>query len=145
MKPIFTTLFFLLIASEILAQNKEYSVHIHFTHIRNHKGTIRLGFFKTEDDFEKEKPFKRMAISKESMTQKDLDAIINVPEGTYGISALDDENDNVKMDYTLIGIPKEGFALSNYYHTGFSKPKLAQFLIVVNKNNMTIHLKMRYF
>jgi len=58
---------------------------------------------------------------------------------------LDDENDNVKMDYTLIGIPKEGFALSNYYHTGFSKPKLAQFLIVVNKNNMTIHLKMRYF
>jgi uncharacterized protein (DUF2141 family) len=145
MKPIFTTLFFLLIASEILAQNKEYSVHIHCTHIRNQKGTIRLGFFKSEDDFEKEKPFKRIAISKEAMTQKNLVATINVPEGTYGISALDDENDNVKMDYTLIGIPKEGFALSNHYHTGFSKPKLAQFLIVVNKNNMTIHMKMRYF
>lgn len=135
----------LLVATKIQAQNKEYSVTINCSNIRNNKGTLRLGFFKTEEDFDKEKPFKRMAISKEKMSNKSLLATINIPEGTYGISVLDDENDNVKMDYNMVGIPKEGFALSNYYHGGFSKPKLSQFLIIVNKGNMTINFKMRYF
>lgn len=45
----------------------------------------------------------------------------------------------------MIGIPKEGFALSNHYHGGLSKPKLSQFLITVPKANITIDFKMRYF
>lgn len=145
MKSLLILFFTLLVAIEIQAQNKEYSVTINCTNIRNNKGTLRLGFFKTEEDFDKEKPFKRMAISKEKMSNKSLLATINIPEGTYGISVLDDENDNVKMDYNMVGIPKEGFALSNYYHGGFSKPKLSQFLITVNKGNVTINFKMRYF
>ena len=145
MKSLLILFLTLLVATEILAQNKEYSVTINCSNIRNIKGTLRLGFFKTEEDFDKEKPFKRMAISKEKMSNKSLLATINIPEGTYGISVLDDENDNVKMDYNMVGIPKEGFALSNYYHGGFSKPKLSQFLITVNKGNVTINFKMRYF
>lgn len=145
MKSILILLLSLLLSTDMLAQNKEHNITVNCTQIRNNKGTLRLGFFKTEEEFDKEKPFKRMAISKEKMSNKSLVVAINIPEGTYGISVLDDENDNVKMDYNMIGIPKEGFALSNYYHGGFSKPKLSQFLITVAKGNVTINFKMRYF
>ncbi|APV48281.1 hypothetical protein BWI17_00450 [Betaproteobacteria bacterium GR16-43] len=37
----------------------------------------------------------------------------DVPEGTYAISAIHDENDNNKLDSNLIGIPTERYGFSN--------------------------------
>ena len=39
---------------------------------------------------------------------------ISVKCGIYGISVIDDENNNGKMEYNLLGIPKEGFGFSNF-------------------------------
>jgi uncharacterized protein (DUF2141 family) len=125
-------------------QRKEKSVKIQFTNIRNSKGTLRLGLFKTEAEFDKEKPFKRITVSKTGIINKTLSATINLPNGTYGISVLDDENDNKVMDYNLIRMPMEGFGFSNYYHIGFSKPKLSQFIIKVDNETVKIKCKFRY-
>ncbi len=95
-------------------QSKEKSVKIQFTNIRNSKGTLRLGLFKTEAEFDKEKPFKRITVSKTGIINKTLSTTINLPNGTYGISVLDDENDNTVMDYNLIRMPVEEFGFSNY-------------------------------
>lgn len=45
--------------------------------------------------------------------------------GTYAISALHDENDNGRLDTNLIGIPKEGIAVSNDAMPKFSAPRFA--------------------
>ena len=45
--------------------------------------------------------------------------------GTFAISALHDENDNGKLDTNLIGIPKEGIAVSNDAMPKFSAPRFA--------------------
>ena len=45
--------------------------------------------------------------------------------GTFAISALHDENDNGKLDTNLIGIPKEGIAVSNDAMPRFSAPRFA--------------------
>ena len=60
---------------------------------------------------------------------------VKLETGKYGISLMDDENFNGKMDFNFIGIPKEGFGFSNYYHTGLTKPnlKLFEFEVLVNK------------
>ena len=58
---------------------------------------------------------------------------------------MDDENFNGKMDYSFLGIPKEGFGFSNYYHTGLTKPKLNSFAFEVLANkNTKVEVKMKY-
>ena len=133
-----------LCSADTLAQNRAHTVRIVFSNIHNNKGTLRLGVFQTQGEFETENPFKKMNISKATMQDKSVTAVINLPDGIYGISVLDDENDNSKMDYNMVGIPKEGFGFSNYYHTGFSKPKLKEFTFTVNKGDIQINCKMRY-
>lgn len=103
-----------------------------------------MGIFKTQEEFESEKPFKRISIPKSELNNNSLTTQINLPDGTYGISVLDDENNNAKMDYNMVRMPKEGFGFSNYYHTGFSKPKLKEFVFTVNKGSIQIYCKMRY-
>jgi uncharacterized protein (DUF2141 family) len=46
--------------------------------------------------------------------------------GTFSVSALHDENDNGKLDTNLIGIPKEGIAVSNDAMPKFSAPRFAE-------------------
>ena len=126
------------------AQNKENSVKLVFTNIHSSKGTLRVGVFKTQEEFAAEKPFKSFNISKSELANNSLSAIINLPNGSYGISILDDENNNAKMDYNMVGIPKEGFGFSNYYLSGFSKPKLKDFTFTVENGSVQVSCKMRY-
>lgn len=138
---------FILLAAwqkDSIAQTSEGQATIQISNIRSSKGTIRLGFFKTQEEFENEKPFKALSISKSGLNNNSIITTITLPKGTYGISVLDDENDNSKMDYNMVRVPKEGFGFSNYYHTGFSKPKLSQFILTVNNGNVQINCKMRY-
>ena len=37
----------------------------------------------------------------------------NLPNGEYAIKMYQDENDNSKLDFNLLGIPKEGYGFSN--------------------------------
>jgi uncharacterized protein (DUF2141 family) len=102
-------------------------VEITVKNIRNNKGKISIGFFKDQLSFDKEKPFKSVPCLKQSVSNGILKVKVQLEPGSYGASLLDDENDNGKMDYNVLGIPKEGFGFSNYYHTGFSKPKMQAF------------------
>lgn len=132
------------LAIDAFAQANENQVSIVFSNIRSNKGNLRLGIFKTQEEFENEQPFKKISIPKAQLSNGSLSANLQLPEGTYGISVLDDENNNAKMDYNMVRMPKEGFGFSNYYHTGFSKPKLSQFVFTVTKGNIKINCKMRY-
>lgn len=142
---LFTSLFFAnTLAIDAYAQTNETTVTVVISNIKSNKGNLRLGLFKTQEEFEKEQPFKKISISKAQMSNGSLSANLQLPEGTYGISVLDDENNNAKMDYNMVRMPKEGFGFSNYYHTGLSKPKLSQFVFTVSKGNIKINCKMRY-
>jgi len=134
--------FLILISCKAFSQDK--NITIEFTDVKNNKGNLGIGIFKTEEEFKSEKPFKSITMPKTSLKNGKLTTSLNLPNGTYGISVLDDENNNSKMDYSFIGIPKEGFAFSNYYHTGLSKPKLTQFKFTVNNNKLKIVCKFRY-
>ena len=46
--------------------------------------------------------------------------------GTFAVSALHDENDNGRLDTNLLGIPKEGIAVSNDAMPKFSAPRFAE-------------------
>jgi uncharacterized protein (DUF2141 family) len=65
--------------------------------------------------------------------------------GIYGLSLLDDENNNGNMEYNFLGIPKEGFGFSDYYHTGLTKPKFDAFKFSIDEGQTRkITIRIRY-
>ncbi len=113
--------------------------------IKNSKGRLSIGVFKDASSFEEEKPHKIILVSKKDLVNGTLKTSIEIESGVYGLSILDDENSDYKMEYNMIGMPKEGFGFSNYYHTGFTKPNFKQFLVVINPSQKAaITFKLRY-
>ncbi|RLD62864.1 MAG: hypothetical protein DRI95_12465 [Bacteroidetes bacterium] len=137
-----TILFVLLfVAASINAQ----TLTVEITNIRNNKGKILLAVFKNNDSFKKEEPFLEKSYHKKSLKTGKITVKIQLEQGTYGITILDDENNDGKMKYNLIRIPKEGYGFSNYFHTGISRPKLDNFKFIVGDKDKTVHVKMKYF
>jgi uncharacterized protein (DUF2141 family) len=65
--------------------------------------------------------------------------------GIYGLSLLDDENKDGKMEYNFLRLPREGFGFSDYYHTGFTKPKFDSFKFNIDQNQKRIiTIRIRY-
>ena len=111
--------------------------------MRSKKGKIVLAVFKDQEGFKARKPVKRIVLEKSELDGNEI--MFSLDNGIYGISILDDENDNNKMDYNFFGIPKEGFGFSNYYHEGFSKPHFDQFKFEVkNQTSEAIEIRLRY-
>ena len=113
--------------------------------IKTPKGQILMGIYKDDVSFDKEIPYKKVQAFKTKISNGILVVEVKLEPGKYGISLMDDENFNGKMDYNFIGIPKEGFGFSNYYHTGLTKPKLNSFAFEVLANkNTKVEVKMKY-
>ena len=113
--------------------------------IKTPKGQILMGIYKDDVSFDKEIPYKKVQAFKTKIANGTLVVEVKLEPGKYGISLMDDENFNGKMDYNFIGIPKEGFGFSNYYHTGLTKPKLKSFSFeVIENKNTKVEVKMKY-
>ena len=63
-----------------------------------------------------------------------------IPYGTYAISAFYDENGNGKLDYNILGIPKESAGISNNY-SGFPKWEKSKFELTDSSITQVIKLK----
>ena len=68
----------------------------------------------------------------------------NLPPGTYAVGAYHDENANDHLDTNLLGLPIEGYALSNGVRAVFAKPKFQQAAFIVGEEDKTVSLHIRY-
>ena len=62
----------------------------------------------------------------------------SISPGKYAIQFFHDENENQKMDFNLIGIPKEKFGSSNNVKPVLGPPKFEKMLINLNQNKKII-------
>lgn len=69
----------------------------------------------------------------------------NIHCGEYALGVLHDENNNLKMDTNIVGIPKEGYGVSNNIKAVFGPPKYEDTKFLVSKPNTVISVLMRYF
>ncbi len=122
----------------------DYNVKVVINGIRSEKGKLVLAIFKDQEGFKNRKPIKRVELNKSELEGNEI--VLKLNPGIYGLSVLDDENENNKMDYNFIGMPKEGFGFSNYYHKGLSKPHFDKFKFEIIKNKIKlIDIQLRYF
>jgi uncharacterized protein (DUF2141 family) len=71
-------------------------------------------------------------------------AFDNLAPGTYAVGAYHDENGNDNLDISPIGLPVEGYALSNGIRAVFSKPNFYQAAFTVGRGDKPIALHVRY-
>jgi uncharacterized protein (DUF2141 family) len=131
----------LLLLPGLNAQNVEVII----TGIRTEKGQIVIGVFKDDESFKKEESFLEKRFVKNGISNEEMRVQFSLEPGIYGLSLMDDENSNGKMEYNFLGIPKEGFGFSDYYHTGITKPKFDSFKFSINKDQTKkITIRIRY-
>lgn len=68
----------------------------------------------------------------------------NLPPGTYAVGAFHDENANDHLDTNFLGLPIEGYALSNGVRAVMSKPTFQQAAFTVGQQDMPVALHIRY-
>lgn len=68
-----------------------------------------------------------------------------LPWGRYSYSILHDENGNGRMDQSLLGIPREGYALSNNLEGHFGQPEATDALFEIGPRPQSHELRIHYF
>ena len=122
------------------------TLDVQIKNIRNTKGQLCIAIFADQTGFKAEKPVWEMKYCKKELPTGELRLRIPIKEGKYGLSILDDENENGSMNYVFLGIPREGFGFSNYIHKGIKVPNFSDFSFSIKKNEkLEILVVMKYF
>jgi uncharacterized protein (DUF2141 family) len=122
---------------------KAQELPVKITGIRSAKGTIVINVFKDQASYDKEEPFKKISFDKKALANGIMTVELTLEAGTYGITLLDDENANGKIDKNFIGIPKEGFGFSNFFMTKMKKPAFDEFKVDL-KTQPRVEIKVKY-
>jgi uncharacterized protein (DUF2141 family) len=71
--------------------------------------------------------------------------LTNVVPGVYAVQAFHDENDNMDIDRSLLGFPKEGIGFSNDAPMRFGPPRFADAAVQIGEVDAATRLTIRYF
>src|SRR5262250_878150 len=88
---------------------------VRVTGARNTKGKIGVTLFQDAQGFpdDPSKAFRQQAVEIDPKTMSVEVVFKDLPQGTFAVSGLHDENGNGKMDKNFVGMPKEGYGASN--------------------------------
>jgi uncharacterized protein (DUF2141 family) len=146
MKPNFVQLLIFFLLAFLPRMASAQTIDLTITNLESSEGGIVLGIYRDQATFDKEeaailKNFPKGA----NVSGSTLKVSFQLEPGVYGITLLDDANSDKKMNYNWLGMPKEGFGFSNYYHTGFSKPRFDSFKVTLGKGQrLAVTIKVRY-
>lgn len=121
------------------------TVSITLSSMRDHKGMIRACLTASPALFprqcDKDPAARRVMVKAEG-----ADTIVfrDVPPGRYAIALLHDENGNGRMDYSFIGMPKEGYGFSRDAPVRMAPPKFDAAAFDVAGQPVMLTMKVRY-
>jgi len=104
------------------ARNAGAKLTINVVDLRSHKGQLIFGVFDQPEGFPtdstKSKNWQIKKINTDTVTFE-----CELPPGVHGASVLHDENANGQMDTNAVGIPLEGYGVSNNPKPGSAPPR----------------------
>lgn len=112
---------------------------VRVTGIRNAKGKILSSLYRDGQHVED----RQAEIDAKSLTATLV--FEKIPHGVYTVQLMHDENLNGKMDKNFLGIPQEGYGMSNNPKKRMSKPGFDETNFQVNLSDIAIEIKMIYW
>ena len=116
---------------------------VSITGVKNASGGVYIGLYATPSKFLNGTQVDLM--KKVQATAGPITVVFdNLPPGTYAVGAYHDENGNDHLDTNFLGLPEEGYALSNGVRAVTSKPTFQQAAFTVGDQGAAIALHIRY-
>jgi len=126
-------------------ENYSYgSIRVEITGLKNSSGQLGINLYNKKDGFPSDwqKAYKHVLIPIDG--QKATYTFTDIPYGKYSVSVMHDENKNKKLDTNFMGIPKEGYGVSNNITSSFGPPKFEDATIVLDKPVFTTTINVNY-
>ncbi|TKD37166.1 DUF2141 domain-containing protein [Azotobacter chroococcum] len=128
-----------------LAQSACPGIHVKILNIRNSTGVIACALFESPVGFPAE--FLRSAINimviKIKHTQARCD-FEEIPQGTYALAVIHDENMNGKLDTNRLGAPTEGYGFSNDAKAFLKAPSFGAARFPYGGQNVVLTISLSY-
>lgn len=109
--------------------------------VKSADGNIRVGIFKDEGSFLTKAAWGKVVKAEPGKVTVVFESL---PAGTYGISAIHDENSNNELDKGMFGIPKEGYGFGNDAMGTFGPPSFEKASITIGTEPKIISIAMKY-
>lgn len=127
------------------AQQGTGKLKVEIVDIRNQQGKILVSLFSSAKGFPTAYQYAyRTAELDIPESKKVYVEFTDLPYGDYAVAVLHDENDNKKMDYTLVGLPKEGYSFSNNYNPKLQRPSFRKAVFFLDRPSKALQMKMIY-
>jgi uncharacterized protein (DUF2141 family) len=114
------------------------------TDLRNHKGQLIFGVFKSASGFPNQ--------SKHAVNWQTRDAnadtvefTADLPPGVYAASVLHDENRSGDMDKNALGIPMEGYGVTNNPKPKLRAATFGEATFTLPPEGATLTISVQYF
>ncbi len=125
------------------SQSRTAKLTIVVEQVRNSVGVVGVLIFGSPNGWPEDvgAAIRRKAVPAHAgVTSLDFD---DLAHGEYAVVVLHDENENMKLDKNFLGIPKEGWGMSNNPKAHSHAPKFtqAQFTFARNTN---LHIQLNY-
>ena len=69
----------------------------------------------------------------------------DLPQGSYGVAVIHDENRNGKLDFNEMGMPVEGYGHSNNPERRMGPPKFDETKFAVSSPSTTVEIQLIYW
>ncbi len=99
--------------------------------MRSQQGLVRCALFASPEGFPMRSAAARSVVSKKIAGRRVQCVFPGLAAGTYAVSVNHDENENGTVDTNLLGIPTEGWAVSNNARPTLRPPRFGEAAIVL--------------
>ena len=110
---------------------------------RNTRGTLNCRLFTKAADFPDGEGI--MTVRTPIAGRTSNCTFSNIDPGTYAIAVVHDENGNGQLDKNFVGVPSEGYGVSNNKTYALSAPKWNESAVVISAGeSKALQVKLRY-
>jgi uncharacterized protein (DUF2141 family) len=135
--------FFPLLEAQSIATT---SLTVHVTGARNTKGKIRAALYQDSKGFPND-PARAVLTQAADIDPQTMSAQITftgLRDGVYAMSVFHDENMNQKLDKNFVGIPKEGYGVSNNPRKKMGPPTFEEARFQLSGAPQSVEIKLIY-
>ncbi len=109
---VISLLIFLSIAFVYAAEKQKATLKVVVTGLKSNNGSVKIALCNSHSNYKNHwHPFKGASVKIKNRT-----AVIvfrSLPFGSYGVKAFHDENNDNKLNFAMLGYPKEAYGFSN--------------------------------
>jgi uncharacterized protein (DUF2141 family) len=117
-------------------------IKVRVTAVNKKKGEVMLALFASSKGFPYETSYAIQKIKGNTLNGSLELSFSNIPPGTYAIALFHDTNGDGKLNTNFMGIPKEGYGVSNNTYNTFSAPGYKESSFSHNaRTELTIQMK----